>query len=560
MRPTERPVIGFLTDFGLDGAAATCRAVMLSICRDAQIVDIGHTVRKYAIRDGAFLLRFSLPYFPVGVHVGVVDPGVGTARRPVGIRTGRGDVLIGPDNGLLVPAAEALGGIAEARELVNRELWLPATTSTFHGRDIFAPVAAHLAAGDAPFEQVGPVVANDELVRLPEPGAVAADGAIETVVTYVDSFGNIRLAGGPDELARRLRRDHRRDAAGRRVRRTGAGARNHPLRHDLRRRPARRIAGVHRLARQPGDGRQPGQPRVAPGYRPRPGRPDQPGLRHVDALHHLPHRLRRHGPGHLPRRDLVDPARRPVINDLTHGSRQFGIRDGAFLLWSSVPYQPVGVHLAVVDPGVGTERRPLALRAARGDLLVGPDNGLLLPAAERLGGITAAHALDNRALWRAEDVSSTFHGRDIFAPVAAHLASGVPIAEVGHAGRPGRSRSARLPGAARRRPAPSTPASCSSMPSGTAASPASPRTSPRSAAASSPGDAFTVLAGDARITVPWQTTFGARRAGGALLYDDADYAGLAIGVNQGSAAERFGLVHETRRSSRTGLTRWPSRR
>ena len=200
MRPTERPVIGFLTDFGLDGAAATCRAVMLSICRDAQIVDIAHTIRKYAIRDGAFLLRFSLPYFPVGVHVGVVDPGVGTRRRPIGIRTGRGDVLIGPDNGLLVPAADMLGGMEEARELTNRELWLPATTSTFHGRDIFAPVAAHLAAGDAEFAAIGTAVPTDELVRLPEPDAVTADGAIETVVTYVDSFGNIRLAGGPDEL------------------------------------------------------------------------------------------------------------------------------------------------------------------------------------------------------------------------------------------------------------------------------------------------------------------------------------------------------------------------
>lgn len=200
MPPTERPVIGFLTDFGLDGAAATCRAVMLSICRDAQIVDIAHTTRKYAIRDGAFLLRFSLPYFPVGVHVGVVDPGVGTTRRPIGIRTGRGDVLIGPDNGLLLPAAEALGGIGEARELTNRALWLPATTSTFHGRDIFAPVAGHLAAGDAEFDAVGPVVVAADLERLPEPAAVAADGALETVVTYVDSFGNIRLAGGADEL------------------------------------------------------------------------------------------------------------------------------------------------------------------------------------------------------------------------------------------------------------------------------------------------------------------------------------------------------------------------
>ena len=201
MRPTERrPVIGFLTDFGLDGAAATCRGVMLSICRDAQIVDIGHTIRKYAIRDGAFLLRFALPYFPIGVHVGVVDPGVGTERRPIGIRTGRGDILIGPDNGLLVSPADALGGIEQARELTNRDLWLPSTTSTFHGRDIFAPVAAHLANGDADFGQVGPTIQADALTRLPEPRATTTDAAIDTVVTYVDSFGNLRLAGGAVEL------------------------------------------------------------------------------------------------------------------------------------------------------------------------------------------------------------------------------------------------------------------------------------------------------------------------------------------------------------------------
>lgn len=198
----ERPIIGFLTDFGLDGAAATCRAVMLSICRDAQIIDIAHTIRKYAIADGAYLLRFYLPYAPIGVHVAVVDPGVGTARRPIAIKTGRGDVLVGPDNGLLVTPAEALGGPIEARELANRNLWLPATTSTFHGRDIFAPVAAHLAAADAEFEDVGPVVPLDRLVRVPEPNAVVNDAVIETSVTYVDSFGNIRLAGGRDDLVR----------------------------------------------------------------------------------------------------------------------------------------------------------------------------------------------------------------------------------------------------------------------------------------------------------------------------------------------------------------------
>jgi len=231
------------------------------------------------------------------------------------------------------------------------------------------------------------------------------------------------------------------------------------------------------------------------------------------------------------------------INDLTHGSRQFGIRDGAFLLWSSVPYQPVGVHLAVVDPGVGTERRPIALRVARGDHLVGPDNGLLLPAAERLGGISAAHVLDNRALWRAPSVSSTFHGRDIFAPVAAHLAAGTPIADAG------------------------TPVDPADL---VALSFPEPRTAdgvlhtsvlfidafgncrlagqPSDLAALrgrlEPGDAFTVRIGDAGHTVPWQTTFGRVEPGGLLLYHDADYDGLGIGVNQASAAERLGLARD----------------
>ena len=87
----ERPVISFLTDFGPDSAAAICRGVMLSIARDAQIVDISHSVRKYAIADGAYLLSIALPWMPVGVHVAVVDPGVGTARRPIGLLTGRKD-------------------------------------------------------------------------------------------------------------------------------------------------------------------------------------------------------------------------------------------------------------------------------------------------------------------------------------------------------------------------------------------------------------------------------------------------------------------------------------
>ena len=103
-----RPVVSLLTDFGVrDVSASICRAVVLGICPDAEVIDLTHEVRKYSIRDGALALWCALPYLPVGFHVAVVDPGVGTARRPLAILTGRGDVLIGPDNGLLDPGGRA---------------------------------------------------------------------------------------------------------------------------------------------------------------------------------------------------------------------------------------------------------------------------------------------------------------------------------------------------------------------------------------------------------------------------------------------------------------------
>ena len=196
----DRPVISFLTDFGPESAPAICRGVMLSLARDAQIVDISHSVRKYAIRDGAYLLWTAVPWMPVGIHVVVVDPGVGTARLPIAIRAARGDILIGPDNGVLMPAAAELGGAVEARVLENPDLMLPRTTSTFHGRDIFAPMAGHLAAG-RPFEDVGATIAVDTLVQLRFPVPVAADGALASTVIFIDSFGNIRLAGAAEDLS-----------------------------------------------------------------------------------------------------------------------------------------------------------------------------------------------------------------------------------------------------------------------------------------------------------------------------------------------------------------------
>ncbi|HYM84334.1 MAG TPA: SAM-dependent chlorinase/fluorinase [Candidatus Dormibacteraeota bacterium] len=199
MPTRERPLVSLLTDFGdRDPWAAICRGVVLSLAPEARLLDISHSVRKYDVREGAYLLWCALPYLPVGIHVGVVDPGVGTARRPVALLTDRGDILVGPDNGLLVPAAERLGGVREARLLENPAQRLAAVSASFHGRDVFAPVAGHLAAGEA-FGSVGPVVAAGSLVPLAFAPATVDGGSISTAVLYVDTFGNVKLGAGRGE-------------------------------------------------------------------------------------------------------------------------------------------------------------------------------------------------------------------------------------------------------------------------------------------------------------------------------------------------------------------------
>jgi len=195
-----RPFISFMTDFGVGSSApSVCRGVMLDICPDARLIDVTHAIPHFALRDGAFLLARSVPYFPIGVHVAVVDPGVGTERRPIAIEAGRGDYLVGPDNGLLVPAARALGGIVGARVLENRALWLPNVSHTFHGRDIFSPVAAHLASGTE-FESIGPSVQVEDLTTVEMPIATPREGGLDTSVLLIDVFGNCRLAGETSDL------------------------------------------------------------------------------------------------------------------------------------------------------------------------------------------------------------------------------------------------------------------------------------------------------------------------------------------------------------------------
>jgi S-adenosylmethionine hydrolase len=172
---------------------------MIGICPQANIIVIDQQITRWSIAEGARTLVFALPSMPVGTHVAVVDPGVGTDRLALAIRTARGDVLVGPDNGLLVAAAAALGGIDEVRSINNRELMLPVVSSSFHGRDVFAPVAAHLATG-VPLERVGPPVPAERLVRLSEPRLMIGDGVLETEITRVLLFGNVTLAGGAAEL------------------------------------------------------------------------------------------------------------------------------------------------------------------------------------------------------------------------------------------------------------------------------------------------------------------------------------------------------------------------
>lgn len=182
------PVITLLTDYGLkDSYVAEVKGSILRIAPNATIVDISHDVGNYDIESGAFHLARSVPYFPEGtVHVGVVDPGVGGERRPVIIEA-RGAYLVGPDNGLLAPAAERLG-VVRAYEITNRELLPRRVSSVFDGRDVFGPTAAHLSRGLDP-RLIGVDISSYARTESYEP--VVSDRHVEARVIHVDGFGNL---------------------------------------------------------------------------------------------------------------------------------------------------------------------------------------------------------------------------------------------------------------------------------------------------------------------------------------------------------------------------------
>jgi S-adenosyl-L-methionine hydrolase (adenosine-forming) len=183
--------VSFTTDYGtLDGFVAAVKGVIAGIAPDVTVIDVTHHVPAQDVRRGAAVLAQTAPWLPPAVHLAVVDPGVGTRRRGIAVVASRG-VLVGPDNGLLLPAADALGGMTGAYELVDPAYRLAEVSATFHGRDVFGPAAAHLCLGLDP-ARLGPPVADP--VRLAEPIVHLGPGEVLAEVLSVDGFGNVQLA------------------------------------------------------------------------------------------------------------------------------------------------------------------------------------------------------------------------------------------------------------------------------------------------------------------------------------------------------------------------------
>jgi hypothetical protein len=192
--------VTFLSDYGRsDDFVGVCHGVIARIAPEARVIDLTHDVARHDVRAAAVILRRALPFCPPGVHLAVVDPGVGGTRRAVAIRVVEDDrILVGPDNGVLWPAVERFGGVVEAVDVAHSPHRLEPVSATFHGRDLFAPVAAQLAAG-APLAAAGEPIEPDDLVtlRLPTP-YVEAERVFAHVVS-VDRFGNVALDVTHDE-------------------------------------------------------------------------------------------------------------------------------------------------------------------------------------------------------------------------------------------------------------------------------------------------------------------------------------------------------------------------
>ncbi|GAC1366878.1 MAG: SAM-dependent chlorinase/fluorinase [Actinomycetota bacterium] len=192
------PFISFLSDYGLaDEFVGVCHGVILALAPHSRIIDLTHGVGPGDVGHASLLLARAVSYLPSGVHLAVVDPGVGTQRRAVVIESAQGSMLVGPDNGLLLPASARLGGVSACHCLENPDLMLARPSRTFHGRDVFAPAAAHLALGTPP-AAFGRAVSPSQLVSLPTALPRCAQGSCRGVILSIDHFGNLETNISPE--------------------------------------------------------------------------------------------------------------------------------------------------------------------------------------------------------------------------------------------------------------------------------------------------------------------------------------------------------------------------
>jgi S-adenosylmethionine hydrolase len=187
------PIITFLSDYGLtDDFVGVCHGVIAGLCPQARVIDLTHGLPRHDVRAGALILRSTLPYLAPGVVLAVVDPGVGGERRAVALRARDGRLFVGPDNGLLSLAAAAAGDVVEAVDIGDTPFALRPVSATFHGRDVFAPVAARLAGGAA-LADAGEPCEVGSLVRIELPSPELGAGRVVAHAVYIDGFGNVQL-------------------------------------------------------------------------------------------------------------------------------------------------------------------------------------------------------------------------------------------------------------------------------------------------------------------------------------------------------------------------------
>jgi S-adenosylmethionine hydrolase len=192
-KPQRYDWLTFTSDYGLDDVfVGVCKGVIAQLAPHVRIIDVTHQIAAQDVEQGAASLASAMPYLPVGVHLALVDPLRGGSSRGVVVETGDGSLLVGPDNGLLSLAWGERGGIASAHEVVNPALWRESVHKTFRGRDVFAPVAAHLVTG-TPLSDVGPAVEATSLTTIPARGVEVDDDHVHAEVSMVDHFGNVSL-------------------------------------------------------------------------------------------------------------------------------------------------------------------------------------------------------------------------------------------------------------------------------------------------------------------------------------------------------------------------------